>query len=80
MDEQPFDKDDVSKNINTIVALLDAIESSREQINERVKHLKTAYGINPSDTRAAAKALQKQNIEELDEKAKRIQELVDLCL
>ena len=80
MDEQPFDKDDVSKTINTIVSLLDAIDSSREQINERVKHLKTAYGISPSDTRAAAKALQKQNIEELDEKARRIQELVDLCL
>ncbi len=75
-----LDPTDVSKTINTIVSLMDSIDSSRELINDKIKYLKTTYGLPSADVRAAATAIKKQNIDELDEKTKRIQELVDLCL
>lgn len=75
-----INREDVAKTINTIVDLMLAIDSSREMINDKIKHLKSNYGLNASDVRAAATAIKKQNVEELDEKAKRIQELIDLCL
>jgi hypothetical protein len=37
---KPINEKDVSENIADIVAFLGAIESSRNEINERVKHLK----------------------------------------
>lgn len=77
---KPIDKEDVSKAIDTIVSYMFAMDSSREAINEIVKRLKSEYGLAPSDVRAAATALKKQNIDEIDEKTRRIQELVDLCL
>lgn len=77
---KPLDKEDVSKSIDTIVSYMYAIDSSREAINEIVKRLKSDYGLAPSDVRAAATALKKQNVDEIDEKARRIQELIDLCL
>lgn len=75
-----LDPADVAKTINTVVSLMDSIDSSRELINEKIKYLKTTYGLPSADVRAAATAIKKQNIDELDEKTKRIQELVDLCL
>jgi hypothetical protein len=77
---KPIDKEDVAKAIDTIVSYMFAMDSSREAINEIVKRLKSDYGLAPSDVRAAATALKKQNIDEIDEKTRRIQELVDLCL
>lgn len=77
---KPLDKEDVAKAIDTIVSYMHAIDSSREAVNEIVKRLKSEYGLAPSDVRAAATALKKQNIDEIDEKTRRIQELVDLCL
>ena len=59
---------------------MESIDASREMVNDRIKYLKTTYGLASSDVRAAATALKNQNIDELDEKTKRIQELVDLCL
>jgi hypothetical protein len=75
-----IDPTDVAKTINTIVSLMEAIDASREMVNDKIKYLKTTYGLPSSDVRAAATALKNQNIDELDEKTKRIQELVDLCL
>ena len=75
-----IDPKDVAKTINTIVSLMESIDASREMVNDRIKYLKTTYGLASSDVRAAATALKNQNIDELDEKTKRIQELVDLCL
>lgn len=77
---KPIDKEDVSKAINTIVSYLESIDSSREAVNQIVKRLKEEYGLASSDVRAAANAIKKANIDELDEKTRRIQELVDLCL
>ena len=51
---KPVDPEDVSENIQDIVALLGAIESSRESINKRVKHLKDTYGLSATAVRAAA--------------------------
>jgi hypothetical protein len=48
--------------------------------NPPKKYLKDTYGLASSDVRAAATAIKKANIDELDEKTKRIQELVDICL
>lgn len=75
-----IDPEDVAKTINTVVSLMDSIDASRELINDKIKYLKTTYGLPSADVRAAATAIKKQNIDELDEKTKRIQELVDLCL
>ena len=75
-----IDPEDVSKTIHIIVGLMESIDSSREMINDKIKHLKDTYGLASSDVRAAATAIKKANIDELDEKTKRIQELVDLCL
>jgi len=76
---KPLNDEDISENINDIVAFLGAIESSRAEINERVKHLKDEYGLSPSDVRAAARLLHKQNTEELGEKEQRIREIIDIC-
>jgi archaellum component FlaC len=75
-----IDPEDVSKSIHTIVSLMESIDASREMINDKIKYLKDTYGLASSDVRAAATAIKKSNIDELDEKTKRIQELVDLCL
>jgi hypothetical protein len=75
-----IDPEDVAKNINTIVSLMESIDSSREMINSKIKYLKDTYGINSADARAAATAIKKQAVEEVDEKAKRIQELIDICI
>lgn len=72
--------EDVSKTIHTIVSLMESVDASRELISDKLKYLKETYGLPVADVRAAATALKKQNIDELDEKTKRIQELVDLCL
>jgi hypothetical protein len=83
--EQPkqitaVDPADVSTVINTVVSLMESIDSSRELISSKLKYLKDTYGINSTDARAAATAIKKQNVEEIDEKARRIQELIDMCL
>jgi ribosomal protein L12E/L44/L45/RPP1/RPP2 len=72
--------EDVAKTIHTIVSLMEAVDASRDMISDKLKYLKETYGLPVADVRAAATALKKQNIDELDEKTKRIQELVDLCL
>jgi hypothetical protein len=74
------DPEDVSKTINTIVSLMESVDASRELINSKIKYLKDTYGINSTDARAAATAIKKQAVEEIDEKAKRIQELIDMCI
>lgn len=76
---KPIDKDDIAKKIKTIVAYMYSIDESREAVNELIKDLKTDYGLPATEVRAAATAIKKQNIAELDEKTRRIQELVDLC-
>jgi septation ring formation regulator EzrA len=75
-----IDKEDVSKTINTIVSLMESIDSSRELINDKIAYLKNTYGLPSTDVRTAATAIKKQNVEELDEKAKRIQEIIDMCI
>ena len=37
--------EDVAEQLDIIVSFLGAIESSREEINKRVKHLKDEYGL-----------------------------------
>lgn len=76
----PIDPEDVSKTIDTIVSLMESIDASREMITGKIKHLSDTYGLNKSDIRTAATMLKKQNVEELDEKTKRVQEIIDLCL
>ncbi len=76
----PIDPEDVSKTIDTIVSLMESIDASREMITAKIKHLSDTYGLNKSDIRTAATMLKKQNVEELDEKTKRVQEIIDLCL
>lgn len=75
-----IDPKDVAEVINTVVSLMESIDASRELINTKIKYLKDKYGLNSTDVRAAATAIKKQNVEELDEKAKRVQELVDICI
>jgi hypothetical protein len=77
---QAIDPEDVSKTINTIVSLMESIDASREMITGKIKHLSDTYGLNKADIRTAATMLKKQNVEELDEKTKRVQEIIDLCL
>lgn len=76
----PIDPKDVATVINTIVDLLESVDASREFINGKIKYLKDTYGISATNARAAAMAIKKQNIEELDEKARAIQELIDICI
>jgi hypothetical protein len=70
---------DVSTTINTIVGLMDSIDASREMINTKVKHLKDTYGLSPSHVRAAATAIKKQAVDEIDEKTRAIQQIIDIC-
>lgn len=76
---KPLDAKDVAKKINTIVALLESIDASRETINAECKYLKDTYGLSTTLVRAAANAIKKDNMNEVDEKTRQIQELVDLC-
>jgi hypothetical protein len=75
-----IDPDDVAKTIDTIVSLMESMDASRELITAKIKHLSDTYGLNKSDVRTAATILKKQNADELDEKTKRVQEIIDLCL
>lgn len=76
---KPINEEDVSENINDIVAFLGAIASSRDEINERVKHLKTQYGLNSTAIRAAANLIYKQNLEEVEEKEQTIKDILKIC-
>jgi len=76
---KPIDPKDVSNSIEDIVAFLGAIDSSREEINRRVKHLKDTYGLASTAVRAAATVLYKQNMEQLDEKEQQIRSILDIC-
>ena len=75
-----IDPKDVADTINMVVSLMESADSTRELINTKIKYLKDTYGLSSTDVRAAATAIKKQNVDEIDEKVKRIQELVDLCL
>jgi len=74
-----IDPEDVAEQIDIIVSFLGAIESSREEINKRVKHLKDEYGLQSTAVRAAAAVLHKQNQEQLDEKEMQIRNILDIC-
>jgi uncharacterized protein YktA (UPF0223 family) len=76
---KPINEDDVSENIADIVAFLGAIESSRTQINDRVKHLKDEYGLATTAVRAAANLIYKQNLEEVEEKEQKIKDILNIC-
>ena len=76
---KPIDSSDVSSHVDTIVSLMESVDASREMINAKVKYLKDTYGLNPSHVRAAATAIKKQAVDEIDEKTKAIQEIIDLC-
>lgn len=76
---KPIDPEDVSENIQDIVALLGAIESSREEINRRVKHLKDTYGLAATAVRAAANVIYKESIEQLGEKEQQIRNILSIC-
>jgi hypothetical protein len=76
---KPVDPEDVSENIQDIVALLGAIESSRESINKRVKHLKDTYGLSATAVRAAATVIYKESIEQLGEKEQQIRDILEIC-
>jgi hypothetical protein len=76
---KPLDPQDISNTINTIVGLMDSIDASREMINAKVKHLKDTYGLNATHVRAAATAIKKQAVDEIDEKTRAIQEIIDIC-
>jgi hypothetical protein len=74
------DPKDVGDTINTVVSLMESVDATRELINSKIKYLKDTYGLSSTDVRAAAVAIKNQNVEEIDEKARRIQELIDLCI
>jgi hypothetical protein len=76
---KPVDPEDISKTIDTVVSLMESIDASREMINGKVKYLKDTYGLNSTYVRAAATAIKKQAVDEIDEKTKAIQEIIDLC-
>lgn len=76
---KPIDPEDVSEQMQDIVAFLGAIDSSREEINRRVKHLKDTYGLASSAVRAAATVIYKQNEEQLGEKESQIRNILDIC-
>lgn len=76
---KPIDPTDVNETIHDMVALMGAIESSREEINRRVKYLKDTYGLQSTAVRAAATVIHKQNKEQLDEKEAQIREILDIC-
>lgn len=71
--------EDVAEQLDIIVSFLAAIESSRDEINKRVKHLKEEYGLQSTAVRAAATVLHKQNQEQLDEKESQIRNILDIC-
>jgi len=73
-----IDPADVEEQITAIVAFLGAIDSSREEINRRVKHLKDTYGLQSTAVRAAANVLYKQNMEQLDEKEQQIRSILEI--
>jgi hypothetical protein len=75
---KPIDPADVEEQITAIVAFLGAIDSSREEINRRVKHLKDTYGLQSTAVRAAANVLYKQNMEQLDEKEQQIRSILEI--
>ena len=68
-----------AEQLDIIVSFLGAIESSRDEINKRVKHLKEEYGLQSTAVRAAATVLHKQNQEQLDEKESQIRNILDIC-
>ena len=76
---KPVDPEDVASTIDTIVSLMESVDASREMINAKVKYLKDTYGLNSAYVRAAATAIKKQAVDEIDEKTKAIQEIIDLC-
>lgn len=76
---KPVDPQDVATTIDTIVSLMESIDASREMINAKVKYLKDTYGLNATYVRAAATAIKKQAVDEIDEKTRAIQEIIDLC-
>lgn len=75
-----IDPVDVGDKINQIVALMESIDASREIINDTTKYLKDKYGLNSTHVRAAATAIKNEKVEEVDEKARSIQELIDLAM
>lgn len=77
---KPLNTEDVASTVNTIVGLMESIDATREMINTKVKYLKDTYGLNATHVRAAATAIKKQAVDELDEKTKAIQEIVDICV
>lgn len=77
---KPLNPEDVASTVNTIVGLMESIDATREMINTKVKYLKDTYGLNATHVRAAATAIKKQAVDELDEKTKAIQEIVDICV
>ncbi len=76
---KPIDSKDVASSVDTIVSLMESVDASREMINAKVKYLKDTYGLNAAHVRAAATAIKKQAVDEIDEKTKAIQEIIDLC-
>ena len=78
-DKKPIDPRDVAEQLQDIVAFMGAIDSSREEINHRVKHLKDTYGLQSTAVRAAATVMHKQNQEQLDEKDQQIRDILNIC-
>ena len=76
---KPIDAEDVKEQLDIIVSFLDAISSSRDEINKRVKYLKETYGLQSTAVRAAATVLLKQNEEQLDEKEQQIRDILSMC-
>jgi histidine ammonia-lyase len=76
---KPVDPQDVATTIDTVVSLMESIDASREMINAKVKYLKDTYGLNATYVRAAATAIKKQAVDEIDEKTRAIQEIINLC-
>ena len=77
---QAIDKEDVAKNINTIVDLMLSIDASRDLINTKIKYLKDTYGLNSTNVRTAATAIKNEKVDEISDKLSNIQELIDLCI
>ena len=76
---KPIDPKDVAEQINDIVAFLGAIDSARDQINRRVKHLKDTYCLSASIVRAAANVIYKQSQEQLSEKESQLRNILEIC-
>lgn len=75
---KPINPEVVKKTIDEIVSLMTAQDSAGEVIKEKLKELKTEYGLKSTAVRAACKAIMQDNQDDLTSKVEEIINLIDL--